>query len=66
MSKGSKPRPMVVNSDAYAENWSRIFNDAHPNCGTPECCGECTDVKPETKTDEITESIREGQDGQGC
>jgi len=61
---------MVINSDAYAENWARIFNGAHPNCGTPECCGECQDDEHETKTneevDEVAESIREGQDGQGC
>jgi len=62
---------MLVDTDAYSENWTRIFNGGHPNCGTPECCGECEDGK-DTKTetdenmDEVTESIHEGQDGQGC
>jgi hypothetical protein len=39
--KGSQPRP--VDTDAYAKNWSRIFNHSieHDKCGTPDCCGEC-------------------------
>ena len=57
---------MQIESDAYAENWERIFNGAHPNCGTPECCGECIDEENIETVDEIVESIREGQDGQGC
>jgi hypothetical protein len=38
--KGSQPRP--VDTDAYAKNWTRIFNNIeHDKCGTPDCCGEC-------------------------
>lgn len=39
--KGSKPRPYSVTQKQFANNWDKIFNKSHDNCGTPECCGTC-------------------------
>ena len=53
--KGSKRRPMQIDADAYSKNWERIFNDDKE-----------TTTETDEDLDEITESIREGQDGEGC
>ena len=39
--KGSKPRPYSVTQKQFANNWDKIFNQQHINCGTDECCMRC-------------------------
>jgi hypothetical protein len=40
--KGSKPRPLVVDRDTYAENWERVFGDPNPR-SVAECTCDVTD-----------------------